>query len=370
MPSLVVNGAATASDSEHGGSDVEHRRLGADGPDVSVFGLGCWSFGGGDYWGSHDQASVERIVHCALDEGVNLFDTAEVYNDGASERSLGAALGSRRDEAVIVSEVSPAHADPARLRTACEASLRRLGTEVIDVYLLHWPLTAKSVAHFTADPGIRADPPHLDEALATLRELRGSGKIRHFGVSNFGVNQLRQLGPDSGVVADELPLNLLSRAAELQIVPECLDRHIGVLGYMTLQQGLLSGRYAAPSEVPAPQAHSRHFAHWRGGRYSRHGGPGHEELVFRTVEAATRIATDVGVSLPELAIAWATHRPGVTAALVGARSVERLLQDVSAAGLGLAPATVRALDEAGEPLLRAMGPSADYYEPEADGRIE
>ena len=155
---------------------MEHRKCGNSGLSLPVLGIGCWSFGGGDYWGAQDQKEVNAIVQLALDRGINYFDTAEAYNNGRSEEALGLALKGHRQEAIIGAKIPPDHTEPSVLRQHCEASLRRLQTDTIDLYMLHWPITDHSV----------------EQAFATLAALQAEGKIRSIGVSNYGVRQLSQ----------------------------------------------------------------------------------------------------------------------------------------------------------------------------------
>jgi len=194
---------------------MERRRCGKSDLELSVLGIGCWSFGGGEYWGAQEEGDVRAVVHTALDHGINYFDTAEGYNEGRSEESLGKALGGRRHEAVIGTKVSPSNAEPAVLRAHCEDSLRRLQTDCIDLYMVHWPITRYSV----------------EDAFGTLRTLQSEGKIRSIGVSNFGVQQLSEaLTTGARIDVNQLCYNLLSRAIEVEILPLCRQQGIGVLG--------------------------------------------------------------------------------------------------------------------------------------------
>ena len=164
---------------------MELRECGRSGLKLPVLGLGCWAFGGGEYWGQrHVQSDVDAVVRRAFDLGVRYFDTAEVYNDGRSEASLGEALrGLPRDQVLVGTKVSPAHVQPDVLPRRCEASLRRLGTDSIDIYMVHWPITSRSIRHFDARLEVC---PAVDEAFAALLRLQEQGKVRHVGVSNFG----------------------------------------------------------------------------------------------------------------------------------------------------------------------------------------
>ena len=155
---------------------MEKRAVGKSGIEISVMGIGGWSYGGGDYWGPQAQEDVDAVAHAALDNGINFFDTAEGYNEGRSEEAVGRALKGRRDEAVIATKISPNNTEPTMLREHCEASLDRLQTDYIDIYIVHWPITEHSV----------------EDAFATLNALKEEGKIRSIGVSNFGVEQLSE----------------------------------------------------------------------------------------------------------------------------------------------------------------------------------
>jgi aryl-alcohol dehydrogenase-like predicted oxidoreductase len=346
------------------------RGLGGSGIMVSPLAMGCWSFGGGAYWGKQSRRDEREVVASALDHGLNLFDTAEMYNGGASEEALGRALAGRRSEAVIASKISPANAYREEMIACCEASLRRLKTDYLDVYMLHWPLNRRSVAHFTADERKIASPPAITEAMEAMAQLKADGKIRAAGVSNFGVKQLREAA-QTGVRIDinEITYNILSRAIEAAVLPYCRDHGVSVLASMTLAQGLLAGLYSTPEAVPPSQAHSRHFAQARGGTASRHGGGGYEDLVFSALADLKTIAAQNALSLPQMAIAWLISRPGVTAALVGSRSAGELAQNRTALDVRLSQAVMNRIDRASLDLLNAMGSDPDYYENSGNSRI-
>ena len=192
----------------------EQRPCGTSGLQLPVLGIGCWAFGGGTYWGPQSQADVETVVRRAIDLGLNYFDTAEGYNGGSSEESLGLSLRGRRDEAVIGSKVSPHHAYPNVLRRHCEQSLRRLGTDYLDLYMIHWPLNGRSLRHFTTDETLIDHPPALSQALDAMDALRREGKIRYVGVSNFGPSQLAEaVKMGVPIAVNEVPYNLLMRGA-------------------------------------------------------------------------------------------------------------------------------------------------------------
>lgn len=165
---------------------MERRLLGKSDLKLSVLGMGCWQYGGGEYWGKQDQKDVNQVVHKALDLGVNYFDTAEVYNAGESEQSLGIALKGKRNQAIIGSKISTSNIQSSTLRKHCEASLRRLQTDRIDLYMLHWPITELSVKHFTDNADVISNLPSIQSVFETMHDLQKEGKIRHIGISNHG----------------------------------------------------------------------------------------------------------------------------------------------------------------------------------------
>jgi len=303
---------------------------------MSRIGIGCWAFGGGAYWGEQSQKDAEAVVRTAIDLGLNVFDTARMYNEGASEVSLGKALKGIRNEAFIISKVSPAKAYYKTLKEECENSLRSLDTDYIDAYMIHWPVSSMSVRHFTDDPLIIGNPPQNEEAFGALSDLKQEGKIRHIGISNYGVRQMREaLAVCPYIAINELPYNIISRAIETEIMPFCIEHGIAVISSMTLQQGILTGAYRTAADVPPHQAHSRHFKHERGKGTSRHGGDGAEEEVFDVVSCLREIADELNISMSQLSIAWVLSNPGISSALVGSRNERELVENIMAMHIDL-----------------------------------
>lgn len=331
---------------------MERRPIADTGIEMSVLGIGCWSYGGGDYWGPQSQEDVNRVVHAALDRGINYFDSAEGYNSGRSEEALGVALKGRRTEAVIGTKVSPSNTQPEVLRQHCDASLQRLQTDCIDVYMVHWPITQHSV----------------EDAFVTLAALRDEGKIRSVSVSNFGVEQFTEVLA-TGVVPEvnQLCYSLIARAIEVEILPLCQKHGTGILGYMPLQQGLLTGKYQTAEDVPLNRARTRHF---RGDRAeSRHGGPGAEEETFEAIAGIRQVADELGIAMGQLSLAWAIAKPGITSILAGTRNLDQLDDNIQAASLQLPSEVIARLDALTQPLLGKLGANADYYQGVERGRI-
>ncbi|MCI8624330.1 MAG: aldo/keto reductase [Provencibacterium sp.] len=349
---------------------MEKRRLGNSDLLVSKLGMGCWPYGGGAYWGEQSQKDVNEVVALALDSGVNLFDTAEAYNDGASESALGEALRGRRAEAVIVSKVSTSNTHAETLRAHCEASLRRLQTDYIDLYLLHWPINPKAIEHFSSDRSLCENPPTVEEAFHTLSALRKEGKIRAIGVSNHGLGQMQEIAKTGvPVVANELPYNLISRAIEGGIAGYCEQNGIGIIGYMALQQGILTGLYEKISDLSVPQLHSRHFHYSRAGEMARHGSEGAEPEIEALLAGMKTLSQQLGVSVAALSLSWTLQNSAVSATLVGSRTAEELRMNLAAADYPMAAEVRAELDRLSQPVLDKLGYSPDYYESLSNSRI-
>jgi len=339
---------------------IEVRPCGKSDLRLSALGMGCWAFGGGDYWGPQSQEDVNAVVRYAVDHGCNFFDTAEAYNNGASESSLGLALrGIPRESAIIGTKISPSNTAPKTLVEHCDASLRRLGTDYIDLYMVHWPITPRSIEHFSKDPG---PTPSVQDAFRTLMDLQRAGKIRYIGVSNFGRERLEEaLAAGADIVINELPYSLLTRAIDLEMLPYCRQYGIGVLGYMALMQGMLADIYPRIEDVPVWQRRTRHFDSRRTPE-CRHGLPGAEAETNSALEAIRAIARRQGMTLPEIALKWAMSGEGITSSLCGSRNIKELEQNLRAASKPLPPGVREELNRATEPLLQKLGPSFDYYE--------
>ena len=335
---------------------------------VSAMTVGCWSFGGGDYWGEQSQRDVNDVVSAAIDMDANTFDTAEAYNNGNSERSLGIALRGRRNEAVVISKINPSNC--RNVRQHCINSLQRLQMDYLDVYMLHWPINPLAVKHFTSNEQIIESPPTIEEAYQQLAELKNEGLIRSIGMSNFGRKQMEEVVA-TGVQVDvnELTYNIVSRAIEAEIAPYCMERHIGIIGSMGLMQGLLAGIYPTADDVPKHQAHSRHFANFRGAETSRHYEEGCEKEIFEVMNRLRTIAADLNIHIAQLAIAWILKKPFMVSTLVGSRNVAELKMNAEACIIEISDEVESLIDEISLPVLQLLGNSPDYYEHRLKSRI-
>ena len=329
---------------------MQLRQLGNSSLRVSPIGVGFWGIVGGAYWGAQDESDTINTVKAALDAGINFFDTAEGYGNGYSEEMLGRALKGRRDEAIIASKVSQKNLAPADIRAACERSLKRLDTDCIDLYQVHWP--RRDLA--------------FGDTMTALLDLQAAGKIRVIGVSNFGVRDMPEMLACGRYEANQLPYSLLWRAIEYDIQPQCVEHNIGILPYSPLNQALLTGRYRNADEMPHSRTRTRHFRGDR--RDSRHGGAGYEAETFAAVAAIREICADIGHPMVHVALAWLLHKPAVTSVLAGARNRAQVESNVIAGNLSLSDETMARLDEATADLKAKLGADPDMWGTGADSR--
>lgn len=332
---------------------MKYVEIGESRLEVSRIAFGGWAIIGGLNWGAQDESDSISAIQAAFDAGVTLFDTAEGYGDGASERMLAKSLGNHRSEVVYASKVSPANLAPVNLRAACERSLTALQTDVIDLYQIHF---------YNLDISLG---PTLNE----LRRLQTEGKIREIGVSNFGLRQLQE-AIDSGVkiATNQLSYSLLFRAIEFEILPKCLENGIGVLCYSPLMQGLLTGKFASPDELADDRRRSRHF-NSANSKTSRHGEAGAEAETFATIEAVRQMAQNMDIPMDHAALAWLLAQPGVVAPIVGARNPAQAVRNAQAIEVELAAAQIELLSTASDALKHALGPNADMWAPPSATRI-
>lgn len=326
---------------------MEYRKLGKTDITVSTIALGCWAFAGDMTWGPQDEAESIATVRAALDRGINFFDTAEGYGGGDSEAVLGRALAGRRHEAVIATKVSRSHLSSREVQRACERSLQHLQTDYVDLYQVHWPS--------------RTVP--LGETLEALVKLQEQGKVRAIGACNFGVNDLSNLLEIERVGTNQLPYSLLWRAIEYHIRQKCINEGIGILCYSPLVQGLLTGKFSSPDEVPQGRARTRLFSSNR--PQARHGEAGQEAETFAALDKIRRICSRINQPMAKVALAWLIHQPGVTAVIAGARTPDQIEQTTLAADLELSPELVDELSAATELLKQKLGPNPDLWQSES-----
>ncbi len=317
---------------------MDFRPLGDTGISVSAIALGCWPIAGLTSPGTNEADSIATIQAC-FDLGINHLDTAYCYGrHGESERLIGRALGARRHEMVVATkgglswdaEGKQAHdASPAALRSQCEESLRRLGTDYVDLLYLHAP-----------DPKVP-----VAESAGAFRKLFEEGKTRSVGASNLDVAQLEEFIAVCPLAAFQPPYNMLQRQIEADTLPWCRSRGVAVLVYWPLMKGLLAGRLRR-DDVFADDSR-RKYPMFQGDEYQKN-------LDF--VEVLRGIAAESGHSVAQLVINWTIHQPGVTSALCGAKRPDQLRDTAQSAGWRLSNTQVdriqQALKDRGVPAIR------------------
>ena len=326
---------------------MDYRRLGRTDIRVSPICLGTWEFAGDFMWSARPESDHAATVQTALELGVNFFDTAEMYGDGVAEEVLGRALAGRRHEAVIASKVMDHHLAPADIVASCEASLRRLQTDYIDLYQIHWPS--------------RTFP--LADSLAALVRLQEAGKIRAIGVSNFGTLDLDDLLAVGRAESNQLAYSLLSRAVEYEIQPKCVANEMSILCYSPLMHGMLAGKFATADDVPVERARTRHFSRERA--MTVHSEPGCEAETFAALDGIRQVCAGLGRSMAEVALAWLLHQPGVAAVVAGARRPDQIAELARAAAIRLDAATLAELDRVTQPVKEKLGRNADMWRTES-----
>lgn len=320
---------------------MEFRQLGYSGLKVPVLCFGTATFGGKGVifqdWGATDVREATRLVDICLEAGCNFFDTADIYSAGVSEEILGEAVKSRRDDVLISTKGTfrcgdgPNDLGSSRhhLIKACEASLRRLKTDYIDVYHLH---------------GFDATTP-VEETLSTLDTLVKSGKVRYIGCSNFSGWQLmksldisRQYGW-SRYVSHQAYYSLIGREYEWELMPLAVDQKIATMVWSPLGWGRLTGKVRRGE--PLPEQSRLH-------KTAEYGPPVADEYLYRVVDALDQIAQETGKTVPQIALNWLMQRPTVATVVIGARNEQQLRQNLEAAGWSLSAEQINSLDAASE----------------------
>ena len=313
---------------------MEARPFGRTGLDVGAVGYGCWEIGGG--YGDIEEQDFVRAVGRALDLGINCFDTAEGYGMGASERSLGQALGSRRDEAVIVTKFGMNYKDKPNLRdssrerviASIDKSLKNLGTDYVDVYLVHWP--------------DRLTP--FEETMSALDDIVREGKVRFVGLSNFKKEEIEACMAVRRVDVVQYGWNMFDRRMQTEILPYCADQGIGFMAYGSLAFGLLTGTFKEDHDFGAADWRARQGNMGAIKMFAALFGPEKFKDNVRAVEELKTIAAKYEKSLPQLALRWALEHPAVSTALVGCRNVDEVEDNAGATGWSISTEDLAAID--------------------------
>ena len=328
---------------------MEYRQLGKSGLKVPALSYGTGTFGGGNEffkaWGASDVAEATRLVDICLDAGVNLFDTADVYSDGLSETILGKAIAGKRERVLISTKATfkmgdgPNEIGSSRyhLIQACDASLKRLGTDYIDIYHLH---------------GFDALTP-VEEVLSTLDNFVTSGKVRYIACSNFsGWHLMKSLDVAdrygwSRYVGHQVYYSLIGREYEWELMPLGLDQGVGALVWSPLGWGRLTGKIRRGQ--PLPKESRLH-------KTADLGPQMEDEYLYKVVDALEAVAKETSKTVPQVALNWLLQRPTVSTVIMGARNEQQLRQNLDAAGWNLTAEQVAKLDAAS-----AVAPIYPYW---------
>ncbi len=321
---------------------MEYRRLGASGFSVPALSFGAATFGGkGEFfkeWGATDVAEARKLVDICMDAGVCMFDSADIYSDGASESILGEAIRHHPRDGLIISTKATFRSGDApnavgssrwHLIDAVEKALKRLQTDYIDLFQLH---------------GFDAMTPP-EETLSTLDELVRAGKIRYAGVSNFsGWHLMKSLAAADRYgypryVANQTYYSLIGRDYEWELMPLGLDQGVGAVVWSPLGWGRLTGKFRRGAALPKVS---------RLHKTAAMGPQAPDDYVFKVVDALDAVAQETGKTVPQVALNWLLRRPTVSSVIIGARNEEQLRQNLGAVGWSLTPDQVRRLDEASD----------------------
>jgi myo-inositol catabolism protein IolS len=308
---------------------MQYRTLGKTDIKVSQIGLGTNAVGGHNLFKNLNEDDGKALVRAALDHDVTFIDTADIYGKGRSEELIGEVLREYDRAKVIIATKGGQHwhddgsvvadIDPVYLRSAVDASLKRLQTDYIDLYYIHFP----------------DDKTSLEVAVAELARLKQAGKIRAIGVSNLSLAQLKQANLNNDISTLQVQYSMLGRGIEADVLPYCLEHHISVVPYGPLQFGLLSGRFHKETELDSDD--------WRqtGPLFQ----PGIYQKVVEVLEQLTTFASGKGTSLPQLALAWLLVQPGIVSVIPGGRTPERIIDNIGALNVGLSSDDIVKLED-------------------------
>lgn len=313
---------------------MQTRKLGQSDLDITPMGFGAWAIGGGGWafaWGPQDDNDSIATIHEALDLGINWIDTAPVYGLGHSELVVGKAIKDLRKKPLIFTKCARVWDDNRQIgkclgkesiRRECEASLKRLGVDVIDLYQIHWPEPVEDI----------------DEGWETMVRLKDEGKVRWIGVSNFNAAQMQQVSKFGPITSLQPPYSMVRREIEAEILPFCEKNTIGVLVYSPMQSGLLTGAWTKErlAALPADDWRREKNRHFQEPLFSRN---------LKLVELLKEIGKPHAKSPGEVAIAWTLRHPVVTAAIVGARKPGQLIDLVGAAQWRLSPGEIGQIEQ-------------------------
>ena len=296
---------------------MEYRQLGKSDLNVSTIGYGAWGIGGKPFWSTEGEENSIRSIEKAIELGINFYDTAPVYGFGYSEELLGRALQSKRKDVIIATKCGLVwkkeelkainkRATRESILEEIDLSLKRLRTDYIDLYQVHWPDESTPIA----------------ETMNTLLQIQNEGKVRYIGVSNYSVDQMQEYLKYGQIVSLQPMYSMLERDLEKESLPFCIENNIGVICYSPLASGVLTGKYDENTR----------FKDWRGqniiGNFTGDIYVSH----IKKVKELKKIAQKNGKTLAQLAINWLLHQQGVSTAIVGVKTPDQVEQNIGAVG--------------------------------------
>ena len=305
---------------------VGKRRLGRDGPEVSAIGLGC--MGMSEFYGSGSEQESIATIHHAIDRGVNFLDTADMYGVGKNEELVGRAIRDRRDDVFLATkfgnvrgpngEFLGVKGDPAYVRSACEASLKRLGVEVIDLYYQH-----------RVDPNV-----HIEDTVGEMSRLQQEGKVRYLGLSEAAPRTIRAANATSRITAVQTELSLWSRDAEAEVLPTVRELGIGYVAYSPLGRGFLTGQFKSPDDFPEDDFR-KHHPRFQGENFQKN---------LQLVEEVEAMAKEKGCTTAQLALAWVLAQGEDIVPIPGTKHVKYLDENIGALEVKLTSEDLKRLD--------------------------
>jgi aryl-alcohol dehydrogenase-like predicted oxidoreductase len=329
---------------------MNKRKLGFSDLNVTTVGLGTWAIGGGGWewgWGPQDDDESIAALRRGMDKGLNWIDTAAAYGLGRAEEVVGKAIKGRRDEMIVATkcglvweEGSPLISQRLKadsVRAECEASLRRLDVEIIDLYQIHWPIPDEDI----------------EEGWGTIADLVKEGKVRFAGVSNANVEQMKRLQPIHPIASLQPPYSMLERGVEEELLGFCAANNIGVVCYSPMQNGLLTGKYTKEKIAAMPDED------WRKER-SPHFKEPQLSANLALVDSLRPIAERHGKTVAQLSIAWVLRRPEVTSAIVGSRRPSHIDDIAGAADWELGAEEIAEIDALLAERDRAAGKAGGF----------
>ncbi len=306
---------------------MNYKRLGKSEVKVSELILGCWAMGG-DYFGATEDAASLEALETSYENGVNTFDTAEIYGDGRSERVVGeAARRIGRDKVRVISKVFKPSMSRDRMLKACENSLQRLGTDYLDVYFLHYPIPEEEVS--------------IQERMETMMELKKAGKIRAVGLSNFSLEEMKAAMKYGQVDVIQPCYSLLWRYDE-ELLRFSKENDIAVIPYSTLAQGLLTGKYKKGASFADGRSRAALFQ------------PENYERALEVTEVLEKVSGKYGKTAAQGAIAWLLQTPGITAPIVGAKNGKQAAENIQASGWQFSPEDYETIDRASRKFTESL----------------